>query len=94
MNHPRSALPAPLPASVLAEGTDRYDVVVIGFGIAGGCAALEAARAGVRVLVGAGLKHMGEPFITAPFYPPSVLITGLIVNSRGTEKRAHSPTRT
>ena len=26
---------------------------------------------------------MDEPFITAPFYPPSVLITGLIVNSRG-----------
>ena len=33
--------------------------------------------------VGADLKHMDEPFITAPFYPPSVLITGLIVNSRG-----------
>jgi succinate dehydrogenase/fumarate reductase flavoprotein subunit len=26
---------------------------------------------------------MHEPFITAPVYPPSVLITGLIVNSRG-----------
>jgi succinate dehydrogenase/fumarate reductase flavoprotein subunit len=44
-------LPATLPVSVLAGGTDRYDVVVIGFGIAGGCAALEAARAGARVLV-------------------------------------------
>jgi succinate dehydrogenase/fumarate reductase flavoprotein subunit len=33
--------------------------------------------------VGADLKHMDEPFITAPFYPPSALITGLIVNSRG-----------
>jgi len=33
--------------------------------------------------VGADLKHMDEPFITAPFYPPSVLVTGLIVNSRG-----------
>ena len=27
--------------------------------------------------VGAELKHMDEPFITAPFYPPSVLVTGL-----------------
>jgi 3-oxo-5alpha-steroid 4-dehydrogenase len=43
--------PPALPASVLADGADRYDVVVIGFGIAGGCAALEAARAGARVLV-------------------------------------------
>jgi 3-oxo-5alpha-steroid 4-dehydrogenase len=33
--------------------------------------------------VGAELKHMDEPFITAPFYPPSVLVTGLIVNSEG-----------
>src|SRR5580700_7933104 len=51
MNHPRSELPALLPASVLAEGTERYDVVVIGFGIAGASAALEAARAGARVLL-------------------------------------------
>jgi len=32
---------------------------------------------------GADLRHMDEPFITAPFYPPPVLVTGLIVNSRG-----------
>ena len=31
--------------------------------------------------VGAELKHMDEPFITAPFYPPSVLVTGLLVNN-------------
>ncbi len=43
--------PATLPGSVLTDGTDTYDVVVIGFGIAGGCAALEAARAGARVLL-------------------------------------------
>src|SRR5262252_9342073 len=51
MNPPRSDLPSPLPASALAEGAERYDVVVIGFGIAGGSAALEAARAGARVLL-------------------------------------------
>ena len=36
---------------MLDAGTERFDVVVIGFGIAGGSAALEAARAGVRVLL-------------------------------------------
>src|SRR6476620_4930563 len=41
-------LPAPL-TGVTPE--ESYDVVVVGFGIAGGCAALEAARAGARVLV-------------------------------------------
>src|SRR6266849_10508124 len=51
MSQSRSELPAPLPASVLGDGAERYDVVVIGFGIAGGSAALEAARAGVRVLL-------------------------------------------
>ena len=33
--------------------------------------------------VGAELKHMEEPFITAPFYPPSALMTGFLVNSDG-----------
>ncbi|GAB3762265.1 succinate dehydrogenase/fumarate reductase flavoprotein subunit [Nocardioides ginsengisegetis] len=33
--------------------------------------------------VGAELRHMDEPFITAPFYPPSVLVTGVIVNRLG-----------
>src|SRR5450432_1678749 len=46
-----SELPALLPASVLSDGTERYDVAVIGFGIAGASAALEAARAGARVLL-------------------------------------------
>ena len=32
---------------------------------------------------GAELKHMEEPFITAPFYPPSKLVKGLIVNRPG-----------
>ena len=51
MNPARSEIPSPLPASVLAEDTERYDVAVVGFGIAGGSAALEAARAGARVLL-------------------------------------------
>jgi len=45
------ALPDTLPASRLADDVPAYDVVVVGFGIAGGCAALEAARAGARVLL-------------------------------------------
>lgn len=44
------ALPAPVPISRV-EPDETYDVVVVGFGIAGGCAALEASRAGARVLV-------------------------------------------
>jgi succinate dehydrogenase/fumarate reductase flavoprotein subunit len=40
---------------------------------------------GIRLGASAGgeLKHMEEPFITAPFYPPSVLVTGIIVNGNG-----------
>jgi succinate dehydrogenase/fumarate reductase flavoprotein subunit len=40
---------------------------------------------GIRLGASAGgdLKHMDEPFITAPFYPPSVLVTGIIVNKYG-----------
>ena len=33
--------------------------------------------------VGAATKHMDQAFITAPVYPPSVLLTGIIVNKRG-----------
>src|SRR6478752_2261379 len=46
-----TAIPDVLPASALPGDAERYDVVVVGFGIAGGCAALEAARAGGRVLL-------------------------------------------
>jgi succinate dehydrogenase/fumarate reductase flavoprotein subunit len=45
------AIPAPVPAETLPPDAESYDVIVAGFGIAGGCAALEAARAGARVLV-------------------------------------------
>ena len=33
--------------------------------------------------VGAELRHMDQPFITAPFYPPSMLVTGIVVNKDG-----------
>ena len=33
--------------------------------------------------VGAQCKHMDQAFITAPVYPPSILLTGLIVNKEG-----------
>ena len=44
-------LPAPINASEVEEWSDEVDVVVVGFGIAGACAALEAARAGARVIL-------------------------------------------
>jgi succinate dehydrogenase/fumarate reductase flavoprotein subunit len=46
-----SELPAPIDIAAVAEWSDEVDVVVVGFGIAGGCAALEAARAGARVIL-------------------------------------------
>src|SRR4051812_16109862 len=52
-NGPRHGLAIPdlLDTTVLGDDTPSYDVVVVGFGIAGGCAALEAARAGARVVL-------------------------------------------
>ncbi|HJR88975.1 MAG TPA: FAD-binding protein [Aeromicrobium sp.] len=44
-------LPAPVPVADVTAWSDDVDVVVIGFGIAGGSAALEAARAGARVIL-------------------------------------------
>ncbi len=44
-------IPPTLHAGVVREWSDDVDVVVLGFGIAGGCAAVSAAAAGARVLV-------------------------------------------
>lgn len=40
---------------------------------------------GIRmgVSVGGATKHMDQVFITAPVYPPSILLTGIIVNKDG-----------
>lgn len=45
------AIPAIIPATEFADDVESFDVVVVGFGISGGCAALEAARTGARVLL-------------------------------------------
>jgi 3-oxo-5alpha-steroid 4-dehydrogenase len=44
-------LPETIAAADVADWSDDVDVVVVGFGIAGGCAAVSAAAAGARVLV-------------------------------------------
>jgi 3-oxo-5alpha-steroid 4-dehydrogenase len=44
-------IPAAVNADDVTSWSDEVDVVVIGFGIAGGCAAVSAAAAGARVLV-------------------------------------------
>ncbi|MBL1074807.1 FAD-binding protein [Nocardia sp. 2] len=44
-------IPEVVAVDTITEWTDEFDVVVAGFGIAGGCAAVEAAAAGARVLL-------------------------------------------
>jgi len=44
-------IPVPVEAASVERWSDEVDVVVVGFGIAGGCAALEAARSGAKVLL-------------------------------------------
>jgi succinate dehydrogenase/fumarate reductase flavoprotein subunit len=44
-------IPGTVDAATVTEWSDEVDVLVVGFGIAGGCAAVEAATAGARVLV-------------------------------------------
>ena len=44
-------IPATVDVSAVTDWSDEVDVVVVGFGIAGGCAAVSAAAAGARVLV-------------------------------------------
>ena len=45
------AVPGTVDVADVADWSDEVDVVVIGFGIAGGCAAVSAAAAGAKVLV-------------------------------------------
>lgn len=47
----RTGPSTPLAAAAVARWDDEADVVVVGLGAAGACAAIEAARAGARVLV-------------------------------------------
>lgn len=44
-------IPDMMAANEIADWSDEFDVVVAGFGIAGGCAAVEAAANGARVLI-------------------------------------------
>lgn len=44
-------VPEPISADTVSSWSDDVDVVVLGFGIGGGCAAVSAAAAGARVLV-------------------------------------------
>jgi 3-oxo-5alpha-steroid 4-dehydrogenase len=44
-------IPATIPVAAAGTPSDVVDVLVVGFGIAGGCAAVEAAANGARVLV-------------------------------------------
>ncbi len=53
-----TTLPAVINIDEVSHWSDEVDVVVIGFGIAGGCAALEAARAGANVVL---LERAAEP---------------------------------
>ena len=58
-----TAIPDVLPASALPADAERYDVVVVGFGIAGGCAAVSAAARMRRLdrADGAFVEVMDEP---------------------------------
>jgi 3-oxo-5alpha-steroid 4-dehydrogenase len=49
--HQMKDIPETISAADVSEWTDEVDVVVVGFGIAGGCAAVSAAAAGAEVLV-------------------------------------------
>jgi 3-oxo-5alpha-steroid 4-dehydrogenase len=46
-----SEIPATIDAATVTDWSDDVDVLVVGFGIAGGCAAVSAAEDGARVLV-------------------------------------------
>ena len=61
-----TAAPDVLPADALPAGTEAWDVIVVGFGIAGGCSALEADATGCW-----SLSFARQPSAPAPKTTPS-----------------------
>ena len=53
--------PEIIQASSVERWNDSADVVIVGLGIAGACAALEARRAGADVLVAGSASFKGGP---------------------------------
>ncbi|MGA1675132.1 MAG: FAD-dependent oxidoreductase [Pseudomonadales bacterium] len=79
-----------LEAKTVEAWEHAVDVVVVGLGIAGTCAALEAHRAGANVLVierasggGGATEAMDGVIATASIYPPADLIKGIVINKLG-----------
>ena len=75
---PEIAASAPLRAESIAKWDHEADVVIVGYGGAGACAAIEAARAGASVLL---LERAGaDPAIApGPFVTTLVDLLGILI---------------